>query len=81
MAEAQAFGKPVIAFKGGGAIDIIKEGITGEFFDKQTPNSLKETLAKFKDSSYNSKLCRENAERFSFEKFKNDLKRFIDISL
>jgi glycosyltransferase involved in cell wall biosynthesis len=81
MAEAQSFGKPVIAFKGGGAIDIIKEGITGEFFDKQTPNSLKETLAKFKDSGYNSKLCRENAERFSFEKFENDFKRFIDISL
>ncbi len=81
MAEAQAFGKPVIAFRGGGAIDIIKEGITGEFFDKQTPNSLKGTLAKFKDSSYNSKLCRENAERFSFEKFENDIKRFIDVSL
>jgi glycosyltransferase involved in cell wall biosynthesis len=32
MVEAQAFGKPVICFRGGGAIDIIREGKTGEFF-------------------------------------------------
>ena len=81
MVEAQSFGKPVIAFRGGGALDIVKEGITGEFFDKQTPEALEKVLVKFKDSSYNSKLCRENAERFSFEKFENDLKRFIGISL
>ena len=81
MVEAQAFGKPVVAFRGGGAIDIIKEGITGEFFDKQTPNSLKETLAKFKDSSYNSKLCRENAQRFSFQIFEKDFREFLSKKL
>ena len=81
MVEAQSFGKPVIAFRGGGALDIIKEGVTGEFFNKQTTESLKETMVKFKDSSYNSKLCRENAQWFSFEKFENDLKRFIEINL
>lgn len=81
MVEAQAFGKPVIAFRGGGAIDIIKEGITGGFFDKQTPNSLKEALAKFKDSSYNSKLCKENAERFSFQKFEKDFRKFLSKKL
>jgi len=81
MAEAQAFGKPVIAFRGGGAIDIIKEGITGEFFDKQTSNSLRETLAKFKDSSYNSKLCRENAQRFSYQVFEKEFREFLSKKL
>lgn len=81
MVEAQSFGKPVIAFRGGGALDIVKEGITGEFFDRQTSEALEKVLVKFKDSSYNSKLCRENAQRFSFEKFESDLKRFIGISL
>ena len=78
MAEAQSFGKPVIAFRGGGALDIIKEGITGEFFNEQTASSLEEVLAKFNGSSYNSKLCKENAERFSFEKFKENFKSFLD---
>jgi len=77
MVEAQAFGKPVIAFRGGGAMDIIKEGVTGEFFDKQTPNSLKETLAKFEDNSYNGKLCRENAQRFSFQMFEKKFREFL----
>ncbi len=81
MVEAQAFGKPVIAFRGGGAIDIIKEGITGEFFDKQTSSSLKDILVKFKDSSYNNKLCRKNAERFSFQMFEKDLREFLSKKL
>ncbi len=78
MAEAQSFGKPVIAFRGGGALDIIKEAVTGEFFDKQTPESLEEALVKFKNKSYNSKLCIENAQRFSFEKFENNFRIFLD---
>ncbi|MCL6096469.1 MAG: glycosyltransferase [Patescibacteria group bacterium] len=81
MVEAQNFGKPVIAFRGGGALDIVKEGITGEFFDRQTPEALEKVLVKFKDSSYNSKLCKENTQRFSFERFEDDLKRFIDKNL
>jgi glycosyltransferase involved in cell wall biosynthesis len=32
MAEAQSFGKPVIAFRGGGALDIVQEGVTGRIF-------------------------------------------------
>jgi glycosyltransferase involved in cell wall biosynthesis len=38
--EAQAAGCPVIAFRGGGALETIKEGVTGLFFDEQTPESL-----------------------------------------
>jgi glycosyltransferase involved in cell wall biosynthesis len=38
--EAQAAGCPVIAYRGGGAIETVKEGVTGIFFDEQTPESL-----------------------------------------
>ncbi|MCL4378101.1 MAG: glycosyltransferase [Actinobacteria bacterium] len=76
MVEAQSFGKPVISFKGGGATDIIREGITGEFFETQTPESLIGILEKFESTSYNSNLCRENALRFSFENFKD---RFLQV--
>jgi len=40
MAEAQAAGKPVIAFKGGGALDIVIDGQTGILFEEQTVKSL-----------------------------------------
>jgi glycosyltransferase involved in cell wall biosynthesis len=76
MAEAQSYGKPVIAFKEGGAKDIIKEGVTGEFFDIQTPESLIKVLENFDYKRYNTNLCRENSLRFSFEKFKN---KFLEI--
>jgi len=38
--EANAAGCPVIAFHKGGVLDTVKEGITGLFFDEQTPESL-----------------------------------------
>jgi len=78
MAEAQAFGKPVIAFRGGGALDIVKEGVTGEFFDKQTSESLKGVLKSFDLTRYNIKLCRENSEKFSFENFEKSFRNFLN---
>ena len=77
MAEAQSFGKPVIAYKKGGALDIIKNGVTGEFFDKQTEESLTGALKKSLNKSYNSKLCMENAKRFSYANFKKQILREI----
>jgi glycosyltransferase involved in cell wall biosynthesis len=78
MVEAQAFGKPVIAFRAGGALDIIQEGVTGEFFDQQTVSGLKQVLKSFADKSYNTFLCRENSERFTFTQFERALKSFLN---
>jgi glycosyltransferase involved in cell wall biosynthesis len=77
MVEAQSFGRPVIAFRGGGALDIVREGVTGTFFDQQTPESLKQVLKSFNDKSYNTLLCRENSERFTFTQFEKDFKSFL----
>ena len=38
--EAMASGRPVIAFRSGGAVETIVEGKTGVFFDEQTIDSL-----------------------------------------
>jgi glycosyltransferase involved in cell wall biosynthesis len=77
MVEAQNFGKPVIAFRAGGALEIIKEEKTGLFFDKQNVDALCTTLERFKKKSYNMLVCMENAQRFSFEKFKNNIHEII----
>ena len=45
--EALAAGTPVIAYKKGGALDIVQEGETGIFFEKQTVNGLVEAIKKF----------------------------------
>jgi glycosyltransferase involved in cell wall biosynthesis len=45
--EAMAAGRPVIAFRRGGALDSVVEGETGLFFDEQTPESLIDALRRF----------------------------------
>lgn len=68
--EAQAAGKPVIAFDQGGARETIKEGITGVFFKEQTTNSLIKTLSLFKNLEFSQDACRENSKRYSETIFK-----------
>ncbi|MEK9175930.1 MAG: glycosyltransferase [Patescibacteria group bacterium] len=77
MAEAQSLGKPVIAYKAGGAKDIIKPGVTGEFFSEQTPESLIKTLKRFNEKSYNKAEIIRNSKKFSYKIFKNELEAFI----
>lgn len=45
--EALAAGTPVIAYKKGGALDIVQEGETGVFFEEQTVDSLVAAMQKF----------------------------------
>lgn len=81
MVEAQSFGKPLIAFRGGGALEIIREGVTGEFFNEQTPISLRKVLKSFNEKRYNTKLCRENSEKFSLERFERAFNNFLNQKL
>ncbi len=70
--EAQSFGKPVIAFRGGGALETIIEGKTGIFFEKQTIESLNAAIEQFNNLTINPKDCIGQAKKFSFEKFKEE---------
>ena len=72
VVEAQKFGKPVIAFRGGGAIETIKEGKTGYFFNEQTKASLMEALKKFDKFSFEEKHAIKQAELFGKKRFKKD---------
>lgn len=78
MAEAQFFGKPVIAFAAGGALDIVKNGKTGKLFYKQDVEALVNALKSFDESVYNKRDILESAKRFSFEKFRSDLEIYIN---
>lgn len=73
--EAQALGKPVIAFKEGGVLETVIDGETGVFFNAQNVESLTEKLKSLKQ--FDSQKCRDNSERFSKEKFKKDFKQMV----
>lgn len=74
--ETQSMGTPVIAYKGGGALEIVIPGVTGEFFSPQTPDALIRVVQRFNKTRYNSQALMKSAEKFSKEKF---LKAFKEV--
>lgn len=70
--EAQAMGKPVVAFKKGGALESVVDGKTGLFFENQSVASLSESLIKLKDLNLSPDDCKSQANRFNFENFKKE---------
>jgi len=79
--EANAAGRPVVAYAGGGALETLVEGETGAFFREPTVDSLAEVLADFDDTEYDPARCRANAERFDIPVFKERLAAFVRAKL
>ena len=77
MAEAQACGKPVIAYCRGGAEEIVVEGKTGIFFYEQTPQSLVQAINRLPGLRFDRNYIRESSLRFNKENFKALLSDFI----
>ncbi len=67
--EAQACGKPVIAFREGGALETVIDGETGVFFDEPNAESLAGALEHFDTVNWDRSTIRKNAERFSIDRF------------
>jgi glycosyltransferase involved in cell wall biosynthesis len=65
--EAQALGVPVVARRDGGALETVVEGVTGRFFGEPTVESLLQAIDTCPDHC--AEACRENARRFSPDKF------------
>lgn len=80
IVEAQAAGCPVIAYKGGGALETVLEGETGLFFAEQSVESLAEAVRRFQDSTYcfRTDSMVDNARRFNKERFKRSFRQFVD---
>ena len=72
--EAQASGKPVIAFSKGGLSETVVNRKTGILFNLQDPKTLVKTIKEFNPKSFYPADCRHNAQKFSqdlfLEKFK-----------
>ncbi|MEM7530586.1 MAG: glycosyltransferase [Chloroflexota bacterium] len=75
--EAMSAGRPVIAYAGGGALDTVVPGVTGELFDEQTPESLQQVVESFDPSAYDPMACRAQAERFSVTNFREKIMNYV----
>lgn len=82
--EANAAGKPVIAYCKGGVNDTMvpyesdMENATALFFEEQSKESLVDAILRFEDLSFNPEVARLNAEKFSEANFKVGFKKIVD---
>lgn len=71
--EAMASGKPVIAYRGGGALETIIDRITGVFFDEQSEEALMEAVDRASRMKWLPTVCRGQAERFDIPVFRKKM--------
>lgn len=81
--EVQAAGRPVLAFKKGGALETVKNGETGLFFEKQTEECLLQALDDFETrlADFDPAVINANAGRFAPEYFDAAFRQLADAAL
>ncbi len=83
--EAMMYGKPVIAYAKGGALETVipandshgKPSPTGIFFYEQTAQALREAVKQFSEYPFDAEAIRQHAESFKTEYFKDKFKTFL----
>jgi len=77
--EAQTSGRPVLAYRAGGALETIQENSTGLFFNEQTAESLVDAVERFETlrKNINPIACRQNAERFGADRFRETFRAYL----
>ena len=79
--EAQACGRPVVAFAEGGALESVRDGETGVFFSESSPEALSDAIDRVSSLRFNRKAVRSWALGFSRQHFKDRIKAYIDEKL
>lgn len=72
--EANAAGRPVIAYAGGGALDTVIEGMNGVLFREPSAEALAECLRSFDASNFDPGQIRRHAEQFDTSVFQHALR-------
>ncbi|MFZ5424797.1 MAG: glycosyltransferase [Patescibacteria group bacterium] len=75
--EAMAAGKPVIAYKRGGALETVIPNVTGTFFESQSIEELINVLKAFEPNVYSEFDCKDRAREFDKSVFTRRLKDFV----
>ena len=75
--EALASGRPVVAYRAGGAVETLVDGVTGRFFDRQTPYALMDVLRSFDPDGYDQGVLRAHVAEFDVDIFQRRLQQFV----
>src|SRR5262245_74676 len=75
--EANAAGRPVIAYRGGGAVETVVDGKTGLFFDHPESHALCKAIEQFEAMVWSQILLRRHAEKFDRNVFAFRVLQFL----
>lgn len=75
--EAMGMGTPVIAYNSGGVKETVVHGKTGVLYNKNTPEELNKAIEQLETLTINSEDCKQQAAKFSKERFLNRIKQFV----
>ncbi len=76
--QANAAGRPVIAYAGGGALETVIPGRTGALFDEQSVEAIVAAVEAFDTDSTDSRVVRAHAQQFDTAVFKQRLSQFVE---
>jgi glycosyltransferase involved in cell wall biosynthesis len=79
--EAMACGTPVIALNDGGTAETVIDGHNGIHFQKQTKEEIIRAVKSFEEINFDFKRISDEAQLFSTDRFKTEIKEFIDSKL
>jgi len=79
--EANASGRPVIAYAGGGALDTVVDGRTGVLFEEQHVECLIEAIRRAEATAWDSDELRAHAKRFDSQVFREQMRQFVSESI
>jgi glycosyltransferase involved in cell wall biosynthesis len=75
--EANASGRPVVAWRGGGATETVRDGETGLFFDTPTAESLAEAIERLERGSWDPDRLRAHAAAYDRPVFIRRIRAFL----
>lgn len=78
--EAMASGRPVIAYRAGGATETVIEGETGEFFDEPWWEEIADQVIRFRPEKYDPVKIKAHAEKFGADRFKKEIEKLVNIT-
>lgn len=79
--EAQAAGRPVIAYAASGVFDTVVPDVTGTYVREQTVDSLVDAIRRFEATDFHSDRIVRHAATFARSRFERDLAELVDETL
>ena len=76
--EANASGRPVIAFGSGGALETVRDGVTGVLFGAQTADALARAVERAESVAWDAPAIRRHADAFSVAHFEARFRGIVE---